>query len=188
MYINWLTFKEIMHLWKYAFLKVILNINSFRRILMKTAIVCLSTWWKKGKQDSQGWFCLQCSYPNLLHQTVHFLSRCLFRHKITLGAAPASRRRDMWVINAAQFTWDVTEAGCSNGTHSSSNTKRQWQVPGLQHWKMRQGQDSHHVSDAQVPMRALGSSPYKPGDSPTLIRGTGSRARDLTKGFHWTVW
>ena len=53
---------------------------------------------------------------------------------------------------------------------------------------MRQGQDPHHVSDAQVPMRALGSSPYTPGDSPTLVRGTGSRARDLTKGFHWTVW
>ena len=107
----------------YAFLKVILNINSFRRILMKTAIVCLSTWWKKGKQDSQGWFCLQCSYPNLLHQTVHFLSRCLLRHEITLGAAPASGRRDMWVINAVQFTWDVTEAGCSNSTRSSSNTE-----------------------------------------------------------------
>ena len=53
---------------------------------------------------------------------------------------------------------------------------------------MRQGQDPHHVSDAQVPMSVLGSTPYTPGDSPTLVRGTGSRTRDLAKDFHWTVW
>lgn len=52
--IGWHSKRLCIYQSNYTFLKVILNINSFRRIFMKTAIVCLSTWGKKGKTRQPG--------------------------------------------------------------------------------------------------------------------------------------
>lgn len=190
MYINWLTFKGCTLLcYENRISESNLKYQFIWRILMKNCyLFCLSTWWEKGRKQEQPGMISVCSVPfNLSSSRQYTFWAGVFWAQKSSGSCSCQQAQRTCGCVLLSF-WDVTGAGCLKRHPQQQQHRKTMASPRLQHWKDEAGPRLPSVLRCQVPMRALGSSPYKPGDSPTLIRGTGSRARDLTKGFHWTVW